>query len=121
MEKIKSDRIKYAIRNKKIIIVEHLRKKWYKCLESGETILIADRNIFPNEISATENLTKRIVADLRQELRDEREIQKKREERDKIFAEHPELLDSDEIPFGLMTNAEIIDYIKQKENYEKNK
>ena len=52
----------FAVYQGEVIAVTHTKKRWYKTVQSGEDLLISNRNIFTTQRSAEQSLSARIQA-----------------------------------------------------------
>lgn len=108
----------FAVRNGAVIEVLHIKKRWWKNVETGEEMLISDRNIFKTRNDAEQSISARIRSKQVKEQRLDAEYLAEEQRRDQIFRENPWLLDIDGIPFGTMLSNELEDFIKFYKNGE---
>lgn len=102
----------FAVRTGEVIEVSHIKKRWWKNVETGEEMLISDRNVFKTRNDAEQSLSARIKAKQDKEKRLDAEYLVEEQRRDQIFRENPWLLE-EEMPFTFMLADDLEEYVRR--------
>lgn len=102
----------FAVRTGVVIEVSHIKKRWWKNVETGEEMLISERNIFKARYDAEQSLSARIKAKQDKEQRLLEECLAEEQRRDQIFRENPWLLE-EEVPFAFMLADDLEEYVRR--------